>query len=110
MTNKSAVDDFTAAWRRGIALAGKQFFGDQTGAGASKWDLAPRYDDVVVALGWLSSGESAFLAALYSFYNPAVGAELLATIGAGSPGELAARLDEQRRRVIADLVVTYRGW
>ena len=35
---------------------------------------------------------------------------MLKQVGGAGPSDVAARLDEQRRRVIADLVVAYPGW
>ena len=61
------------------------------------------------ALGVLSSGEAVFLAALVSFYDSDTGGGMLKNGGAGL-SDIAARLHEQRRRVIADLVTTYPGW
>ena len=110
----SGHDKFFDAWLRGVQLAGFNWFGEGGEEPPSrcvdKWDLRPRYDDIEPALGWLSSGEAAFLAALYSFYNPDVGAEMLAKLGAGSVGQLAATLDPARRQIIADLLISYAGW
>ena len=62
------------------------------------------------ALGVLSSGEAVFLAALVSFYDSDTGGDMLKDVGGAGLSDIAARLHEQRRRVIADLVVTYPGW
>ena len=102
--------DFLSAWCAGIELAGGQFFGDGSGRGATKWELAPIYDMVYAALGWLSSGEAAFLAAMYSFYNANTGGEMLRTLEINGLADLAARLDAPRRRVLADLLISYTGW
>lgn len=61
-------------------------------------------------MGWLSSGEAVFLAAMYSFYNSRAGGEMLASLGVTAPGDIAASLDASRRHVIADLLVSYAGW
>jgi len=103
-------DAFLDAWRRGISIAGPKWFGDGTGVGATKWKLEPRYDDIASAIGWLSSGESAFLVAMYSFYNADTGGELMRKLGIGGLADVAGRLDGPRRKVIADLLVSYEGW
>lgn len=103
---------FDAAWIRGVQIAGRRFFRSE-GASAdssSKWDFYPDFDVISSALGVLSTGEAVFLAAMYSFFNPDTGAELLRRLGADSPGFVAASLDEKRRRVIAELTVSYAGW
>lgn len=105
---------FFDAWARGVMLAGEQFFGDGTSGqlekARSKHDLAPRYDDVVAALGYLSSGEAAFIVALYSFYNDETAAKMWKKARVNPLAGLAAVIDEPRRRVIADLLVAYEGW
>ena len=71
---------FFDAWRRGVALAGARWFGDGKTApenAGSKWDLAPRVDDITEAMGWLSSGEAMLLAAMVSFYNSTRGGQML---------------------------------
>lgn len=105
-----STDAFLDAWLRGVDIAGRQWF---TGSGHSpgtKWDYRPDYDLIMDNLGVLSTGEAVFLAAMYSFFNPAAGAQMLHGLGYSSPGELAARLDEKRVRVLADLMVSYEGW
>ncbi len=106
---------FLDAWLRGVELAGPRFFGgEMTGfePPVGKWDFAPRYDDIVDNLGVMSRGETVFLVSMYSFFNSTVAGQLLADmkIGATSPGGLSALMDEKRRRVLADLLVSYTGW
>lgn len=103
---------FDAAWHEGVQVAGPRFFYSSP-AGArstSKWNFCPDFDRISDALGALSTGEAVFLAAMYSFYNPDDGAVMLTRLGAGSPGAVAAALDEKRRRIIADLTTSYAGW
>jgi len=107
---------FLEAWKRGVAIAGEQWFGDGTrhsGFARSKWDLSPRMDKINDDIGVLSSGEAVFLAAMVSFYNSYSGGELLQrAVGVKHIGlaDIAASLDEPRRRVIAGLLVSYNGW
>lgn len=104
---------FLAAWRRGVTIAGRRWFGDgQTPPDNAKstCDLAPRVGDIGTSIGVLSSGEAVFLAAMVSFYNSDRGAQMLRELGATGLGDIAAGLDEQRRSVVADLLVSYPGW
>lgn len=103
---------FDAAWHRGVQLAGPRYFyaSHHSDERTSKWNFCPNFDRISDALGVLSTGEAVFLAAMYSFYNADDGAAMLTRLGAGSAGAVAAALDEQRRRVIADLTVSYAGW
>lgn len=103
---------FFDAWRRGVAIAGHRWFGegiDNPGPATTKWDLRPRVDEIESALGWLSSGEAMLLAAMVGFYSDD-GGRLLRDLGSGGLSDIAAALDEPRRRVIADLLVSYPGW
>jgi hypothetical protein len=103
---------FLDAWRKGVAVAGWEFFGDGTGAGTSKWDFAPRIDDIERRIGVLSSTEAIFLAAMVSFYNDRIGGEMLADLEGHPAGLVAvtAGLDGARRHIIADLLIAYPGW
>ena len=103
---------FLDAWRRGMVIVGPEFFGDQTGVGETKWDFAPRIDDIELRLSMLSSTEMVFLAAMVSFYNSHIGGKWMSKIMSGDWGmaDLAAGLDPARRRVIADLLLAYPGW
>ena len=70
-------------------------------------------DDIAEAMGYLSSTERVFLAAMVSFYNDLTGGQLLQrAVGSKSVGmaDIASSLDEPRRRVITDLLLSYCGW
>lgn len=105
----AAFDD---SWIRGVQLAGPRFFhaSNNGGSGTNKWDFCPSFDRIRDELAVLSTGEGVFLAAMYSFFDANAGADLLAMVGANSPGAVSAALDEKRRRIIADLTVSYAGW
>lgn len=104
---------FFQAWKRGIEIAGAQWFGDGTREGLArarnKWDLRPDMLMVGDALGVLSSGERMFLSAMVSFYNAREGAAMLKRCGFEGLSDLGG-LDLQRRKVIAELVLNYDGW
>lgn len=106
---------FYDAWCRGVTVAGGRWFGDGQAAwtAATKWDLVPRVDDIEASIGVLSSGEAVFLAAMTAFYNDTIGGRLLqVAVGSEVVGlaDIAAALDEPRRRIIAALLVSYAGW
>ena len=100
---------FFDAWARGVKLADPRWF-KRSKAPRTKYDLAPDYDAIMEYLGVLSTSEAAFLAAMYCFYNSRIGNKMLESIGVKGLGEIASVLDEPRRRVIADLIVSYEGW
>lgn len=108
-----APEAFFQAWKRGVELAGPEWFGDGTRAGlqcaATKWDLRPRVLLLNDALGVLSGGQRMFLSAMVSFYNAAEGAAMLRRCGFEGLSDLG-NLDLERRQVIADLVLNYHGW
>jgi len=108
-----APQAFFEAWKRGVQIAGPQWFGDGTREGfegaTSKWDVPPAMRKIRSALGVLSPGEGMFLAAMASFYNAREGGALLKRCGFQGLSDLAG-LDLGRRRVIADLVLHYNGW
>ncbi|MBB3752539.1 hypothetical protein FHT44_005051 [Mycolicibacterium sp. BK634] len=104
--------EFFDAWKRGVQIAGPQWFEGDVETATSKWHLRPDYDLITENIGTMSTGEAAFLLAMYSFYNPSTGAKLLAKRRNDStgPGGLASLIDGRRRQVIADLLVSYGGW
>lgn len=110
----SAPARFLEAWKRGVRLAGPQFFGmgsphaDLAGT-QSKWDLCPKMDLIEDAIGVMSSGEKVFLAALTSFYNAQDGGALLKRVHVQGLADFGG-LDLERRAVIAALIVNYTGW
>lgn len=102
---------FFAAWTAAVKLAGAGYFGTRTPATArSKWDLVPEVDNIADSLGALSRGEAVFLAASVSFYDSESGGDMLASLGVKGLSDVAAHLDEPRRRALADLLVSYAGW
>jgi hypothetical protein len=106
---------FFQSWQRGVNLAGPKWFGDgkDPTSADTKWKLAPRVDEIAEALPYLSSTERVFLAAMVSFYNDDIGSTLLQRVnGSKNIGmaTIASSLDERRRRVIGDLMLSYCGW
>jgi len=109
----AAPVQFFQAWKRGVELAGPQFFGREPRAdldrAATKWDLVPKMTLIEKAIGAMSGGEKVFIAALTSFYNSEDGGRLLRRVGVNGFADLH-NLDLQRRTVIADLLLNYSGW
>lgn len=108
-----APQAFFEAWKRGVKLAGIEWFGKGTQEGfeqaTSKWDLRPRMLMLNDALGVLSSGQRLFLSSMVSFYNSREGGAMLKRCGVDGLADLG-NLDLQRRQVIADLLLHYNGW
>lgn len=108
-----APEAFFQAWKRGVQIAGYQWFGDGTREGfaraKTKWELRPDLLVLNDALGVLSSGERMFLSAMVSIYNAPEGGAMLKRCGYEGLSDLGG-LDLERRRVIADLVLHYNGW
>lgn len=104
---------FFDAWKRGVEIAGVEWFGNGTREGflnaSSKWDLRPNLLLLNDALGVLSGGQRLFLSAMVSFYNAHEGAAMLKRIGFEGLADLGG-LDLERRQVIAQLVLNYSGW
>jgi len=104
---------FLEVWKRGIQIAGVEWFGDGTHGGlqqaTSKWELRPNVSRINDALGVLSSGQRMFLAAMVSFYNADEGGAMLNRCQFEGLADLGS-LDLERRKVIADLLLHYHGW
>jgi hypothetical protein len=94
-------------------VAGPVYFGDGTKEAVAKakdkWALAPNGATILDAFGVLSSGERAFLAALYSFYNTHDSVLLWEKAGIRGFADLSG-LDLVRRKLIAELLLNYVGW
>jgi hypothetical protein len=106
---------FLDAWKRGVALAGEEYFlvtcSDLSEA-TDKNELRPNWELIEQTIGVLSSGQGVFLAAMCSFFNPQWGQSLLAGLGEHRINicDVASALDTEHREVIADLFRHYQGW
>ena len=109
----AAPQAFFEAWKRGVNIAGAEWFGDGTRDGlqraTTKWDLRPKLLMLNDALGVLSSGQRMFLSAMVSFYNAREGGAMLKRCGFEGLSDLGG-LDLERRKVVADLTLNYNGW
>jgi len=115
MSNFYNAEAFFESWKIGVQIAGPVWFGDglDPSSAETKWDLVPRVDEITARIGTMSSGERVFIAAMVSFYNDDIGGTLLQrVIGSKRIGlaDIASSLDERRRRVIGDLMLSYCGW
>ncbi|CAN7803969.1 hypothetical protein [Paraburkholderia hospita] len=104
---------FFEAWKQAVMLVGPVYFGDGTSEAVEKakdkWALAPNGAVILDAFGVLSSGERKFLAALYTFYNSNDSVFLWEKAGIRGFADLSG-LDLVRRKLIAELLLTYVGW
>nr|WP_067285897.1 hypothetical protein [Marinobacterium profundum] len=107
-----APEAFFQAWKRGVVLAGPQWFGDGTHEGlqraTSEWELRPNIQALIDALSVLNHGQRLFLSAMVSFYNTTEGNAMLRRCGFQGLPALGG-LDLQQRQVLADLLLNYRG-
>ena len=105
--------NFFDFWKKSVALAGFKFFGNGSIGGFEKAqvkdDLRPVAFVIEDALKGMSPGESAFIASMVSFYNSNRAIDLCKTAKIISVADLTI-LDQQRRKVIANLLINYRGW
>lgn len=102
-------DPFTKAWTRGIELIGREYFRD-IGYQAPYRARPPYISDIKKSLESLPASTAVFLAAMVSFYNGDTGGKMLRSLQAAGLGDIAARLDNDQRQVLADLMVAYTGW
>jgi hypothetical protein len=104
---------FLAAWKRGVKLAGAQYFhvrAISVEAATDKNELKPNRQAIQDAIDEISRGQGAFLAAMYSFYNCNDGQELLIQAGYPNICDLAAKLDKDHAEIISELFLSYAGW
>lgn len=110
---------FLAAWKdaivEGARLCGPRFyqlFGPKSFQSAqSKWELRPDTARVRAAMAVFSRGERIYLGALYSFFNPDDGQQLLSEYAfPGNLAEILTRLEARQVKAIMRLVETYPGW
>ena len=107
------AERFLAAWKRGVALAGVSNFLVEIPSVAEathRGHLRPNYTRVEDAIGRVSAGQGAFLAAIYSFFNAGDGQQFLARAGYPNICDLAAKLEGAHAEVIAELFLNYHGW
>lgn len=108
-----APEAFFQTWKRGVELAGCEWFGDGTLDGlhraTDKQALRPNALLLSDALDVLSRSEQLFLAAMVSFCYPREGGAMLARCGFRGLSDFGS-LDLRRRAVVANLLLHYRGW
>ena len=107
------AERFLVAWKRGVALAGESYFLVEIPSvveATHRNQLRPNYALVEDAVGRISAGQGAFLAAMYSFFNADDGQRLLARAGYPNICDLAAKLEGAHAEVIAELFLNYHGW
>lgn len=107
------AERFLAAWMRGVALAGASYFFVEVpyvAEATHRNQLCPNYALVEDAIGRVSAGQGAFLAAMYSFFNAEDGQRLLARAGYPNICDLAAKLEGQHAEIVAELFLNYHGW
>lgn len=107
------LDRFLAAWKRGVRLAGPDLFHGDPDSATDKEQLRPRWNLIEAELrSGISHGERLFLMEMCSFYNNdwMQKHKSAMRMPRGSLGKCAIKLDLERLQVLADLLVSYRGW
>ncbi|WP_397458537.1 hypothetical protein AB3464_28690 [Pseudomonas asplenii] len=104
---------FFRTWKQATQLAGIPYFGDGSQSNfdnaQSKWDLSPNLPLIQHAIDVMSHGEQIFLAALVSVYNAEDGGSLLRQAGVQGLADFGL-LDLERRKLLANLILSYDGW
>lgn len=93
---------FLAAWKKGIKLAGGNYFKLQVhiDKATEKKQLQPDYEVINHSLKAISRGQAHFLALMYSFYNSEDGQKMLEAIERPSIRDAAAYLDKDQLEII----------
>src|SRR4030067_241399 len=97
---------FLEAWKFGVRLAGEAYFkitAESIEAANNKWQMQPDLLAIQDAIGRISAGQGAFLAAMYSFFNADDGQKLLTAAGYPNIADLAGKLEGEHAEVIAAL-------
>ena len=119
--------EFLEAWKRAICLTGRPelFYSDEHEANSpckSKEDvekatdknhLRPDKEAFERAFGVCSASEISFLLSMYSFFNGDDAKNIAINLDIYRfpfPGVLAHQLDTDRKQVLFDLMLSYRGW
>lgn len=104
---------FSEAWLRAIGLFGERpryFINSGRPASQSFRAWPPDVALIKKDLEELPSSDAIFLAAMVSFFNGDTGGKLLRGLGASGLSNIAVSLDDERRQLLADLLVRYPGW
>ena len=106
-------NNFLEYWKKGVHLAGDQFFDIKSGdidSANDKEQLVPSFNFIKDIFGSLSHGEKIMVGLLYSFYDPEEGQVLLTEANAANFVDAISFLDDQRKEVILGLLANHSGW
>lgn len=103
---------FSQAWRRavGAKYQYRTYFQRDHMLSRSYRGWPPKVALIKKQLDEMPSSDAIFLAALVSFYNADTGGRLLRGLGVQGLSDIAANLDQERRELLAELLVNYIGW
>lgn len=111
--NKQNKDKFFRAWKDGISLLdqwGEVLFRGDIESATDREELRPNWDSIDKSFDVLSTGEQIFVGAMYSFFNPSDGQDLLKRAGHENFVDGISRLGYDHRSVIARLTTSHYGW
>lgn len=103
---------FLKAWIAGVKKAGENYFElkgpveDIT----NKWQVCPKASFILEVAGSISHGQAALLGLMCSFYNSEDGQNILEKVNLPNFVDALAILDNESRKIISDLCLTYSGW
>lgn len=107
-----APERFLAAWKKGVELAGENYFKLKCPLeqAKEKWDLCPNYELIAKVIGKISHGQAAMLGLMHSFYDSEEGQKLLKEANVENFVDALRLLSEEAKEVIAKLWMNYQGW
>lgn len=104
---------FLQAWKKGVKLAGREFFVIQSrniSSATSKWDLTPNFEVIEQTLGGYNHGKQVLVALMYSFYDAIEGQRFLQRAGTPNIVDAVNCLDTNDKHLVIEMLLTYSGW
>lgn len=106
---------FLAAWKRAIKLSGHPaWFGGSDPVfldrARDKNQLQPRVKEITKHITAIPISNAFLVAAMVSFFNPALGATLANKIHANGIGGISTALNSAQRMALSQLIINYQGW
>ena len=103
---------FLKAWKAGIKKVGENYFELKCPIDniTDKWQACPKTPFILEVAGSISHGQAALLGLMCSFYNSEDGQKILEKVILPNFVDALAILDDESRKIVSDLCLTYSGW